>query len=107
MASNQEFLSNPTRINEPVNTYWREDALCAQTSGELFFPAKGESIAAAKKICGQCDVGWECLQDALASKYKDGVAGGMSVMERAKLAEKSPEEIRRKFLATLAINEKR
>lgn len=107
MTLESEFLSNPARIDKPVNAYWRDDALCAQTSGETFFPEHGGSVVAAKKICGRCDVGWECLLDALASKYKSGVAGGMTVMERAKLAKLSPDEKRRKFLATLAINKKR
>jgi hypothetical protein len=34
---------------------WREDALCAETDPEAFFPEKGGSTREAKKICTGCE----------------------------------------------------
>ena len=35
---------------------WQEEALCAQTDPEAFFPEKGGSTREAKKICTGCEV---------------------------------------------------
>lgn len=62
--------------------HWRDNALCAQIDPELFFPEKGGSSRAAKKICKACDVQAECLEDALARNEYYGIAGGLSERER-------------------------
>lgn len=61
---------------------WREMALCAQVDPELWFPEMGEPSAAAKLICGWCEVRAECLAFALANNEQYGVWGGLSVKDR-------------------------
>ena len=46
---------------------WQEQALCAQTDPEAFFPEKGGSTREAKRICVGCEVKGECLEYALGS----------------------------------------
>ncbi len=69
----------------PESKDWRDRALCAQTDPEIFFPDKGESTAAAKRVCRACDVRAECLQDALDHHERFGVWGGLSERERRQL----------------------
>jgi WhiB family redox-sensing transcriptional regulator len=64
---------------------WRVDALCAQIDPELFFPEKGGSTREAKKICNQCDVVRECLQDALSHEERFGIWGNTTERERRKI----------------------
>jgi WhiB family redox-sensing transcriptional regulator len=61
---------------------WRGDALCAQTDPEAFFPEKGQSPAAAKRVCRACPVRLPCLALALATNERHGVWGGLSEQER-------------------------
>ena len=65
---------------------WRDSALCAQTDPEIFFPDKGESVTAAKRVCRSCEVRAECLQEALDRGERFGVWGGLSERERRALA---------------------
>lgn len=60
---------------------WVDEALCAQTDPELFFPEVGQPAATAKKICNRCDVRAQCLAYALQHDWI-GVWGGLSRMER-------------------------
>jgi hypothetical protein len=60
-------------------------ALCAQTDPELFFPEKGGSTIDARKICVECPVRNDCLLEALANDYDEGVWGGLSAKERQAL----------------------
>ena len=75
--------AGPTRsvLREP----WMSDALCAETAPELFFPEKGASSVAAKKLCAACDVREQCLEYALSNNLLDGIYGGLSPKERARL----------------------
>ena len=57
-------------------------ALCAQVDPTLWFPEKGESNTAAKKICHRCDIEAACLTIALADPELEGVWGGTSHRER-------------------------
>ena len=41
---------------------WTAKARCAETDPEAFFPEKGGSTAAAKRICQFCEVRAECLE---------------------------------------------
>lgn len=65
-----------------------EDALCAQTDPEVFFPEKGGSTRDAKKICGACMVRSACLEYALENQERFGIWGGLSERERRKLSGK-------------------
>jgi WhiB family transcriptional regulator, redox-sensing transcriptional regulator len=64
---------------------WQEQALCAQTDPEAFFPEKGGSTREAKRVCTGCEVRAECLEYALANDERFGIWGGLSERERRKL----------------------
>jgi WhiB family transcriptional regulator, redox-sensing transcriptional regulator len=70
---------------ESVILPWQEEALCAQTDPEAFFPEKGGSTREAKRVCGRCDVRGECLEYALAHDERFGIWGGLSERERRRL----------------------
>ncbi len=65
---------------------WRNDALCAQTDPEAFFPEKGGSTRSAKHICTMCEARSECLHYAMANGERFGIWGGLSERERRKLS---------------------
>ena len=65
--------------------WWWFAALCAQTDPELFFPEKGGSTRAAKRVCAGCPVRAQCLEHALAHDERYGVWGGTSERERRRL----------------------
>ena len=64
---------------------WRADALCAQVDGDIFFPPKNGSPGPAKMVCGQCPVIGECRLYALTNRLQDGVWGGLTPRERARV----------------------
>lgn len=64
---------------------WQDDALCAQTGLDMFFPEKGGTTRDAKKVCGGCDVREQCLAYALENDEHFGIWGGTSERERRKL----------------------
>lgn len=62
---------------------WREQALCAQTDPELFFPEPGQSPRAALRVCADCPVRTHCLTDALTRRdIAFGVRGGLTPQQR-------------------------
>lgn len=72
---------------------WMENALCAQTDPDLFFPDKGGSTRESKSICARCPVAAECLDHALAHDERIGIWGGLSPAERRAVAEQLNQEI--------------
>ena len=64
---------------------WQEQALCAQTDPEAFYPEKGGSTREAKRVCHNCEVRAQCLEYALANDERFGIWGGLSERERRKL----------------------
>lgn len=64
---------------------WQDQALCAQTDPEAFFPEKGGSTREAKRVCESCEVRSACLEYALANDERFGIWGGMSERERRRL----------------------
>ncbi|WP_122820061.1 WhiB family transcriptional regulator [Varibaculum vaginae] len=64
---------------------WQEQALCAQTDPEAFFPEKGGSTREAKAVCELCEVRDECLSYALENDERFGIWGGLSERERRRL----------------------
>jgi WhiB family redox-sensing transcriptional regulator len=74
-----------TVLGEEDPPRWQEEALCAQTDPESFFPEKGGSTREAKRICAACDVRQECLEFALARDERFGIWGGLSERERRRL----------------------
>lgn len=64
-------------------------ALCAETDPEAFFPEKGESSHEAKKVCASgCPIRDFCLEFALANREEYGIWGGLSAVERRRLAQR-------------------
>jgi WhiB family redox-sensing transcriptional regulator len=64
---------------------WQDDALCAQTDPDAFFPTKGGSVQEALSICAACTVRQQCLDYAQENRYYDGIYGGLSPLARKKL----------------------
>lgn len=64
---------------------WVDEAVCASTDPESFFPEVGGSSRAAKRICNACEVREQCLQYALDHHIKEGIWGGLSDVERRAL----------------------
>ncbi|MER6689288.1 WhiB family transcriptional regulator [Streptomyces minutiscleroticus] len=64
---------------------WQEQALCAQTGADFFFPEPGSSVREAKRICGLCAIRPACLEYALRHDERFGVWGGLSEGERLEL----------------------
>ena len=64
-----------------------ENPLCAQVDGELWFPEKGGSSVAAKKICSQCSHITECAEWGIKHEAF-GIWGGLSVRDRDRIRKK-------------------
>ncbi|MFZ3566989.1 WhiB family transcriptional regulator [Streptomyces sp. BH097] len=69
----------------PAGPTWQDQALCAQTGAEFFFPEPGSSVREAKTICGLCPIRQSCLEYALTHDERFGVWGGLSEKERHRL----------------------
>ncbi|WP_371543764.1 WhiB family transcriptional regulator [Streptomyces sp. NBC_00554] len=69
----------------PPDIAWQDQALCAQTGAEFFFPEPGSSVREAKRICGMCAMRSACLEYALNNDERFGVWGGLSEKERLSL----------------------
>lgn len=82
--------SAPSTRQEPES--WRESALCVQVDTDIFFPDKGEGVAEAKFLCGQCPVKAACLANAMRTEglgglqHRHGVWGGLNPTERLELS---------------------
>jgi WhiB family redox-sensing transcriptional regulator len=62
-----------------------EFSLCREVDPEIFFPSKGGSTKAAKRICNQCVHKADCLERALARGERYGIYGGKSEQERRRI----------------------
>lgn len=83
---------------------WRRRAACSGLDPELFFSSEDlenrqerrEREAAAKAVCGRCQVSDECLAYALEARERYGIWGGLTADERRDLgrrgAPSSPAE---------------
>ncbi|MDY5585627.1 MAG: WhiB family transcriptional regulator [Arcanobacterium sp.] len=65
---------------------WMEDALCAQTDPDIFYPEKGGSTAPATSICEGCSVRSECLEYAITNDIRHGIWGGTSDNDRKRIS---------------------
>lgn len=65
---------------------WMEDALCAQTDPDIFYPEKGGSTAPATSICKNCSVRAQCLEYAVSNDIRHGIWGGTSDNDRKRMA---------------------
>lgn len=69
---------------------WVDRAICSSVNPNLFFPEKGEDARYAKAICEVCPVQPQCRDYALLTGQKEGIWGGMSAREMARL--RSPDQ---------------
>ncbi len=84
-AASEPMPALPWNADSMADQSWRQDALCAETDPEAFFPEKGGSTREAKRVCVGCDVRAECLEFALANDERFGIWGGLSERERRRL----------------------
>jgi WhiB family redox-sensing transcriptional regulator len=75
-----------------IDQPWADQALCAQTDPEAFFPEKGGSTRVAKATCAKCFVQAECLDWALSTNERFGIWGGLSERERRALQKHTDTE---------------
>ncbi len=71
-------------LNQNIyNFSWHEEALCKSIPTEVFFPSNytEASLEPAKRICSQCDVKAECLQDAISHNVY-GIWAGTTEQQR-------------------------
>lgn len=71
-----------------VNTYiqpWMQDAVCARSDPEEFYPEVGGSNRRAKAMCATCPAMDLCLQWATDNDEQYGVFGGLSADERRRI----------------------
>ncbi len=78
---------------------WRELAACVRLDeGEVdFFPDPEDvgAIAVAKAVCATCPVAEECLAYAIETNQSEGIWGGLTAKERARLRRRWLERMRR------------
>jgi WhiB family redox-sensing transcriptional regulator len=69
-------------ILQIVRQPWFDRAACLEADPDAFYPEKGGSSRAAKRVCATCPVRPECLSYALANDERFGIWGGLSERER-------------------------
>jgi WhiB family redox-sensing transcriptional regulator len=69
----------------PDREPWMDEAICAQTDPDAFFPDKGGSTKEAKRTCLGCPVRQTCLDYALTNNERWGIWGGKSERDRRKM----------------------
>lgn len=89
-SGGQPTLVPDTSLEE---TAWQELARCAEVDPEIFFPERGGTAREAKKVCRRCEVRAACLEWAIQTDQRFGVAGGMSERERRKLHRNTDQEV--------------
>jgi WhiB family redox-sensing transcriptional regulator len=68
-------------MNDPIN--W--DLAECRGMTDLFYPEQFESAKQAKAVCAECPIVKQCLEYALDLGDMEGIWGGKSPKERAKL----------------------
>lgn len=83
-----------------IDVDWQAEAACREGTGispELFFPLaevgprNERQIAEAKAVCFGCSVAASCLDYALRERIPEGIFGGLTAAERAKLLRRMAE----------------
>ena len=69
---------------EPADSSWRDDAACQHADPELFYPEPGDADTAARAVavCRTCPVIEPCLSDALDTRERFGIRGGLTPRHR-------------------------
>lgn len=76
---------DPSSYDYTTGTDWMRRALCAEVGGDYWFPNKGDTTIEAKAICARCPVRQACAEFAISHRLDDGVWGGLSPIERARV----------------------
>ncbi|MEU3024891.1 WhiB family transcriptional regulator [Nocardiopsis alba] len=72
----------PTKPDSGATGGWWGHAACRGRDPDLWFPAQGGSVRAAKWVCRVCPVQLNCLAEAMRRGEQYGVWGGASEEER-------------------------
>lgn len=67
---------------------WRDQANCLGMDPDLFFPPHGGMTAEVKLTCDRCPVRRACLIDALETRERHGIRGGVTAEDRAIMLDK-------------------
>lgn len=81
---------------------WHARAACRGEDPALFFPEPGQPVAAAKAICGRCEVRAECLDYAIDGFLDAGIFGGVAPRERVRMARARGRPPQPQFLYAMA-----
>jgi WhiB family redox-sensing transcriptional regulator len=90
MSQHESDWSQGRASPPPLRSDWRAYAACANALPDIFFGdldskvAKGQTDVA-KAICATCHVRRECLATALRTNERNGIWGGLTPTERARL----------------------
>ncbi len=76
-----DFLSRM----DSLRPKWMKAALCREYPNDWFYPDDGNGVARAIGICNRCPVRQQCLDYALEHNEMQGVWGGESQRERARM----------------------
>jgi len=68
-----------------MDTQWMGQGRCKNIDPAVFFPSDWIGVQSAQRICVNCTVSPQCLGYALANRITDGVWGGTSERQRARL----------------------
>ncbi|MCX5119238.1 WhiB family transcriptional regulator [Micromonospora sp. NBC_00362] len=73
-----------TRLATPLDANWRLRGLCLALDPDFMYPDDRDHSgqAAAKNVCGGCDVVKQCLKNAIDTDDWHGIRGGMTPKER-------------------------
>lgn len=74
-------------MEAPTDLSWRPLGACHDLDPAIFFPGRGEPIAAAVAVCSACPVKDQCLEWALHHE-NSGIWGGASEQERRRMRKK-------------------
>jgi len=70
-----------------IEEEWMARGLCRtrKLPRDTFYPDSSVGVARARRICARCPVKEQCLEYALENHQSDGIWGGTSERQRAKL----------------------
>lgn len=68
------------------DTSWMEFGKCKDLPPDLFFPSDGSGVEIARKLCGDCQVKFRCLDYAIENHIDHGVWGGESERSRRRIS---------------------
>ena len=79
----------------PAQVGWRDRAACRGADLSVFFPGRGQSAGAARRICAGCPVRQPCLEFALSHGIVHGIWGGLAERDRRALRTRHVSTVRR------------